>query len=426
MKSKINPEQVVKVLKDCINWKNDKSITESKVVLNIFMDFLKLRIIPKKDSARNVFLSYINRPLSAKLEGKLETWLEIGLEENSGNEKDLLKKIEQVEQFGAKIGIDIKPANKHEKEEVHEPSGKKNSEDIHTDELFGDIDEKEEEFIPEFKDPILVPWDFSEVAGFALQHALLYAPILGGQIYLLNIAKREKEIQSATNKLEKIAEDTFKKHNIRPGVIVRTGNIFTTITEIANNNRAKMVIMGTHGIKGMQKLTGSWALKVITGTNTPFIVIQEPPVGKDIKNIVFPVNHTRENKQKLKQARLLAKHYQLNFILVIAHNVVNQQFKRNTKTNLNYVKSFFRQNDISYEVKAVEGTDSSTEATLKYAAENQPDLIMILTTKNINLQDYVLGADEQKIIANPYRVPVMCINPRKVIFSSYGSFGGAQ
>ena len=56
----------------------------------------------------------------------------------------------------------------------------------------------------------------------------------------------------------------------------------------------------------------------------------------------------------------------------------------------------------------------------------QPDLIMILTTKNINIQDYVLGADEQKIIANPFKIPVMCINPKKIIYSSYGGFGGGQ
>jgi nucleotide-binding universal stress UspA family protein len=426
MHSKLNPEDIVRVLKNCINWKNDRSITESKAVLNIFIDFLKLRIIPKRDSARNTFLSYINRPLSAKLEGKLEAWVEIGLEENEESQAELLKRIEQVEEFSKKVYGLIESDKTEQTETEQEQTTNKRSKDISTNELFGDENTEEEEFIPEYKDPILVPWDFSDVSGYALQHALLFAPILGGQIYLLNIAKREKEIQSATDKLEKIANDTFKKHNIKPGVIVRTGNIFTTITEIANNNRAKMVVMGTHGIKGMQKLTGSWALKVITGTNTPFIVVQNPPVGKEIKNIVFPVNHTKENKQKLKQARLLAKHYELNFTLVVAHDITNQQFKRNTKTNLNYVKSFFRQNNIMYEVKAIEGTDNSTEATLKYADENQPDLIMILTTKNINIQDYVLGADEQKIIANPYKVPVMCINPKKVIFSSYGSFGGAQ
>ncbi|RLD76314.1 MAG: hypothetical protein DRJ07_16550 [Bacteroidetes bacterium] len=424
MDNKLNPEYIVKTLKKCIKWKEDNSITESKVGLNIFMDFLKLRIIPKKDSAREVYLTFVNRPLSAKLEGKLETWIEVGLDGNPENKDELLKKIELVNNFN---NILVKSGKEESVEEeiAEEPVIVEEIEEIETSELF-DEEDHQEEIVPELDNPIIVPWDFSVVADYALQHALIYAPILGGQIYLLHIAKKEKEVDTATAKLEKIANETFEKHNIKPNVLVRTGNIFNTITEIANNNLAKMVVMGTHGIKGMQKLTGSWALKVIAGTNTPFVVVQEAPRNREITKIVFPVNHMKENKQKLKQAKNLAKHYKLKFMLVVAKNISNAQFRKNTKTNLNYVKSFFRQNDIMYEVKAMEGIDNSAEATLKYAAEYHPDLIMVLTTKNINIQDYVLGADEQKIIANPFKIPVMCINPKKVIFASYGGFGGGQ
>ncbi len=423
MQSKLHPEYLVSTLKKCIKWKNDKSITESKVVLNIFMDFLKLRIIPKNDNAKDVFITYLNNPLSDRLEGKLEVWLEVGLEKNSEHTDELLKKIELVENFNNPSG------EKKETESEKKPETVEQTEDIEeliSDKLFDDEDDEDELFAPELENPIIVPWDFTEVANYALQHALLYAPILGGQIYLLHIAKKEKDIDTATAKLEKLADETFKKFNIRPNPLVKMGNIFTSITEIANNNRAKMVIMGTHGIKGMQKLTGSWALKVIAGTNTPFVVVQEPPQKQEIKTIVFPINHLKENKQKLKQAKKLAEHYQLKFILVVAKDISSAQYKKNTKTNLNYVKSFFRQSNIMFEVIAVEGTDDSTKATLLYAAKNRPDLIMILTTKNINIQDYVLGADEQKIIANPLKIPVMCINPKKVVFSSYGGFGGTQ
>ena len=422
MNTKLQPEYLVSTLKKCIKWKNDQSIKTSKAVLNIYMDFLKLRIIPKNDSARKSFNEYTNNPLNERLEGKLEVWLETGLKNNTENKEDLLNKIEKVESFNNSTEINQTNNKVEDKQIIANDTTKK----ISTKEIFDDIDDDDELFETELKDPIIVPWDFSEVAGYALKHALLYAPILGGQIYLLHIVKKDKDIDSATAKLEKLADETFNKYKIRPNPLVKTGNIFTSITEIANKNRAKMVIMGTHGIKGMQKLTGSWALKVIAGTNTPFIVVQKAPEKQEINDIVFPVNHLKENKQKLKQAKKLAQHYNLKFTLVVAKGITNAQFIKNTKTNLNYVKSFFRQNEINYEVKAIEGTDDSIKATLMYAAENKPDLIMILTTKNINIQDYVLGADEQKIIANPDNIPVMCINPKKVIFSSYGGFGGSK
>ncbi|MEZ5011783.1 MAG: hypothetical protein R2744_09390 [Bacteroidales bacterium] len=35
-----------------------------------------------------------------------------------------------------------------------------------------------------------------------------------------------------------------------------------------------------------------------------------------------------------------------------------------------------------------------------------------MTTKNITMADYVLGAQEQDIIANSSKIPVCCVNPR--------------
>ncbi len=418
-----DPEYIIKLLEKCLKWKNDKSIKQSKVVLNIFIDFLRLRVVPKKNSAQDVFQQFINRPFKPKIEGKLETWIEVGLDGNPEIIEELNKKIRQIEDFGNNIGYTLPNKKDIEKKEITAFVQKTEHDD---DDIFSDIKVKEEKhFETELNKPILVPWDFSPVADSALQHAVMFAPILGGTIYLLHIVKKAKEIEPTKAKLKKIAEEAFSKYKIKPEVLVKEGNIFKTITEIANDNRAKLVVMGTHGIKGIQKLTGSWALKVISGTNTPFVVVQNAPRAQKIENIVFPVDFTRENKQKLKQAKLLAKYYDINFILVVAKDISKTELLKKTKTNLNYVKAFFKQNNIRYEVKAVEGTESSTEAALKYAAENLPDLIMILTTKNLNLQDYMLGAEEQKIIANPQKIPVMVINPRKVIYASYGAFGNA-
>ena len=48
-------------------------------------------------------------------------------------------------------------------------------------------------------------------------------------------------------------------------------------------------------------------------------------------------------------------------------------------------------------------------------------MILIMTTKGIGITDYVLGAQEQYIIANTARIPVMVVNPRTDL-SRYGTF----
>ena len=88
------------------------------------------------------------------------------------------------------------------------------------------------------------------------------------------------------------------------------GSIFTAIAEFANSKEASLVVMGTHGMKGMQKLTGSWALKVIVKSKVPFIVVQEPPADQDrYHNIVFPIDFRIENKEKMGMAIFMGKYF---------------------------------------------------------------------------------------------------------------------
>ena len=57
--------------------------------------------------------------------------------------------------------------------------------------------------------------------------------------------------------------------------------------KLAEQINASAIIMGTHGAKGMQKVFGSFAMKVIISTGVPFMVVQENAIIKDFKNLVF-------------------------------------------------------------------------------------------------------------------------------------------
>ena len=47
------------------------------------------------------------------------------------------------------------------------------------------------------KDTIIVPWDFSEVAEFALQHAIKISTHLKNRIQLVHIIKSDKQVEEA-------------------------------------------------------------------------------------------------------------------------------------------------------------------------------------------------------------------------------------
>ena len=262
------------------------------------------------------------------------------------------------------------------------------------------------------KRPVIVPWDFSELATFALEHAVILAKTMETDIVLVHIVKRKSDIKKSAEKLEKTTTEQEKKYGIKPLIEIRDGSIFSVIADVINETDASFAVMGTHGVKGMQKFTGSWALKVIIGSKAPFIVVQSPPSKNEkFENIVFPVDFKFSAKEKLLWANTISKLFKSKFYLCYL-DVADPTFKRKIFANMNISKKYLTDNGVNYDIIKLEGSNISDES-VKYAKEVNADLIMISTTRNISFHDYVLGASEQRIIANKERIPVMCVNPRE-------------
>src|SRR6056297_363491 len=115
------------------------------------------------------------------------------------------------------------------------------------------------------KDTLLVPWDFTEVAENALVHAVKISKHINNRIKLIHVVKSLKKGEEALNELNKDIERLKEKYDAPLEPLVLEGSLFHVISDYASENNVSMVVMGTHGIKGMQKFTGSYALKVIVG-----------------------------------------------------------------------------------------------------------------------------------------------------------------
>lgn len=275
----------------------------------------------------------------------------------------------------------------------------------------------------ENKKLIVVPWDFTQVAENALAHAAKIGRMIGNDISLLHIVDEDiKPRQEGEKKalLNHIAEENAVKYNIPVSSFVQKGTIFTTIAEFVNSKDASLVIMGTHGMKGMQKLTGSWALKVIVKSRVPFIVVQDPPPDQErFRNIVFPVDFRVENKEKMGMAIFMGKYFDSK-IHILKTVSTDKSLVRKTNINMNFAVKYLIQNNIDYEIHEMPHGKLS-QHTIEFAQKINADLILIMTTKNITMADYMLGASEQAIIANSSHIPVCCVNP-KSSFARAGQF----
>ncbi|MCF8224118.1 MAG: universal stress protein [Bacteroidales bacterium] len=273
--------------------------------------------------------------------------------------------------------------------------------------------DKEKDTVKE-KEIIVVPWDFTVKADHALAHAAKISKMINGRIDLLHVVDRNVktgEYKKKESKLNQAALKGREMYDVEINIALIPGNIFSAIAEFVNEHDANLVVMGTHGMKGMQKLTGSWALKVIVGSKVPFIVVQDMPKDMDkYQNIVFPVDFRSENKEKLKMAIFMGKYFDSK-IHILKTVTSDKSLLKKTNINLNFAIKYLIQNNIEYEMHEMK-RGAMAQQTIEFANKIEADIILIMTTKNITMADYMLGAQEQQIIANSSKIPVCCINPR--------------
>ncbi|MDR2848349.1 MAG: universal stress protein [Bacteroidales bacterium] len=276
-----------------------------------------------------------------------------------------------------------------------------------------------------YSKPILIPADFSAVTQYAVTLAVTLAKKVDTHIVLVHIVKKTADILDATSKILHEAESFSQKYGVKVTGIVRKGSIFSTIGDTVKELDASIVFMGTHGIKGMQKVTGAWALKVVVSSSVPIIVVQGTTTG-EIKRIVFPVDSKKETKEKIGWTQYIARIFESQVYLFREKVSKDKKIEQNIHSNLVFAQKYLNSRKLYYQVEVAEGAKSFTAETLDYAEKIGSDLIVITTTKGISLTDYLLGTvEEEGLLDNHAQIPVLCINPRKTkLTGGFSAMGG--
>ncbi len=261
------------------------------------------------------------------------------------------------------------------------------------------------------KKTILVPTDFKQLSIYALQHAVRVAIVVSEKITLLHVVESKDKADEALVKLSDLANETKEKYGIKPDVVVGVGDVVAEISRISTQVDTSIVIMGSESIKGLEKLSDSWTLKVITNSNVPFVTIQEPPVNKRYDDIVFPIDFTVENKEKHAWISYFCDYYVSRFHL-IKPNVNDPELIAKIDLNMASAIRFLDEKGAKYFIYTVPGKKDYAIEVLDMAVNIRADLIVIMTTKKNEDSSFILEPHEQYIIGNAGHIPVMSINPR--------------
>lgn len=266
------------------------------------------------------------------------------------------------------------------------------------------------------KNIIVVPTDFTAVAACALNHAMGIAGRLNNvEIVLLNIVAKEKEIAEAEKKLEDLIAKTPGKELVQLVPATRIGSIFEDIGGFADDMKARLVVMGTHGVKGMQYLLGSHAVKVITNSKVPFIVVQERNFGEGYRNIVLPFDLTKESKQKLKITIEIARYFGSK-VHIFYPAETDEHYRRAVENNVALAKAELKQSKIPFDVTEAKEKGNFVKNMLAYAASEHADMVAVVNSQEAGFPEILAGTDERTIITNDAQIPVLIVNPIKSLY----------
>jgi nucleotide-binding universal stress UspA family protein len=258
---------------------------------------------------------------------------------------------------------------------------------------------------------VIVTWDFSEVSEAALAHAERYTKAAGSKIHVVHICGKKDDEQALQAKIKKQIEENKLAGNTPIEVVVKKGNLYSSINKYTEEVQAELVIMGTHGIIGTQRLFGSKALKVIVGSKVPFLTVQQKPV-REFKEMVLPFDSDMEGREKLRWVAYFVEKYNLRVRILKKVSSI-KDVQKIINNNVAFAKRVLDEYDIPYKVEIETNTKDFHEEVVAFAEKISAGLIMVMTTKNIDWTSYLFGAEEQKIIANKAKIPVICINPRE-------------
>ena len=264
-----------------------------------------------------------------------------------------------------------------------------------------------------FSKKILVPVDFTKVSDIAIEHALLMGKTILADIHLIHIVENKKQVSEVRLKLDALKDRVRVENSVEIHAHVRIGNIFEDIDKAATEMDAALIIMGTHGARGLQFMTGSRALKIVTESSIPFIVVQERTIREHgYHRLVVPLDLHKETKQKLSAVRDVAKYFNSK-VYLISPNETDEFLKNQLDRNLNYAVEYLRSKDIPVEVEITEkkSEGSFVKSLLKYSAAVEADLICIMNFYESSLLNVFNSSYEQHVITNDAQIPVLCVNP---------------
>lgn len=278
-------------------------------------------------------------------------------------------------------------------------------------------------------DKILVPMDLSPTSILALDHALYLAKVLKSEIHLLHVKETatvnnfitsifkkdlkegEKDTHVVEVRFQEYINDFQSKHGIKTVVKFLEGTVYIQVLNYAKEISAGLICMGTHGSKGVENfIGGSNTFRVVNQAKCPVLSIHANSGSKGIKDIVLPLDSSRDTREKVDDALYIAQQFNSTIHVVGVSTSSDEMILNRLRVVTKQVEDYIKEDNISTTYGFKTGKNLAS-LTLEYAKEKEADLIIIMTEQESS-SGFLAGPYSQQMI-NESSVPILSVRPKE-------------
>jgi nucleotide-binding universal stress UspA family protein len=264
---------------------------------------------------------------------------------------------------------------------------------------------------------IIVPLDLSDESLNGLNLAMMMATKTGANILLVHVIGKntgdyyeqmEKENQLAQTKFEGILRKYKEKVNLNftLSYIIKEGNIFKEIADLADKHEDALTVLSTHGASGFEELfIGGNAYKITSHSRNPVITVRRSKIPSNIDNIVLPLDMTFQTREKVPYTVELAKKFGSKIHLLTIRLSNLKSIEKKLHQYAEQVASYLDTHKVPYTVEHLHG-GNLTDLTLDYSRSIDADLISIMTEQEKSASNLLLGNFAHQMINKAY-IPVL-------------------
>ncbi|MCO5260861.1 MAG: universal stress protein [Crocinitomicaceae bacterium] len=259
------------------------------------------------------------------------------------------------------------------------------------------------------KNLYFVPHDLTEVGDSALNYALHICEKVDAEIRILHLVPNKTDVLKATAKIDAIFDALDEKYKAKVTKQIVVGSIFEDIGKLATKEGAQLIIMGTHGQKGFQKLFMSYAMQVITSCDIPFVIVQKNTPVSNLDKIVIPIDLSKESLQVVNIAGDLAAMFDAE-VHVIGEKQTDEFLNITLKNRIYIINNRYEERNIKCHIEQVKSGGSYSVKVLEYAEKNKIDMIAIAYHTESILPQFDKFA--QNLITNEKMLPCLVLNSK--------------